>query len=148
MTGSLFSPLVGFDDIRRQAIDDWQQYRLHGGQYLALAERAHASRNRIFTPEILYNLITMAIEKMVMGALMRIGRLPDNHTMHDLVAALEQWLPLALAGDLAEGLRRLDAYQDICDPYAGSFTPPTATEIEAMLAIARRLEEQLAASNL
>lgn len=134
--------LVGFNDIRTQAIDDWQQFKTEGVQYLGLAERAFRKGHKTFTPDILYNLIAMAIEKMVMSALMAIGRLPYNHTMHDLVAALEQWLPETVRG-MEEPIRSLDTYQDICDPYAYSIRVPTSEEIAAMLALARQLEQRL-----
>ncbi len=142
MTSLPSQALVGFSDIRTQAIDDWQQFKAEGLQYLGLAERAFHKGNTTFTPDILYNLITMAIEKMVMSALMAIGRLPFNHTMHDLVAALEQWLPEAVRG-MEEPIRSLDSYQDICDPYACSIRIPTGEEIAGMLVLARQLEQRL-----
>lgn len=138
-------PLVGFADIRTQAIEDWQQYKREGAQYLNLAERAFRKKNKTFTTEILYNLIAMAIEKLVMSSLMAIGRLPYNHTMHDLVAALEEWLPETVRG-LEDPIRNLDSYQDICDPYIATIKHPTVAEIETMLALARQLEERLAAA--
>ena len=139
--------LVGFADIRPQAIDDWQQYKVEGNQYLHLAETAYRNKNTHFTTEILYNLIAMAIEKLVMSGLMEIGRLPYNHTMHDLVAALEEWLPDAIRG-LGEPIRNLDSYQDICDPYACIVKTPTMAEIETMLGLARQLEQRLGASTV
>lgn len=137
--------LVGFADIRPQPIDDWQQYKLEGRQYLHLAETAYRNKNPTFTTEILYNLIAMAIEKLVMSGLMEIGRLPFNHTMHDLAAALEEWLPDAIRG-LEEPIRNLDSYQEICDPYACTIKTPTRAEIDTMLNLARQLEQRLEAS--
>lgn len=136
--------LVGFADIRPQPITDWQQYRLEGQQYLNLAQSAFLGRKKAFTTEILYNLIAMAIEKLVMAALMEIGRLPYNHTMQDLVAALELWLPEAIQG-LEAQVSSLDIFQDICDPYSWSIRLPTRDEIEAMLKLARHLEQRLLA---
>ena len=145
MINSLHPALVGFADIRPLAIDDWEQYRLEGEQFLNLAEGAFLNKKKAFTTEILYNLIAMAIEKLVMGALMEIGRLPYNHTMHDLVAALVEWLPETIQG-LEESVRALDSYQEICDPYICTIKIPTATEIESMLALARSLEQGLTTS--
>ncbi len=134
--------LVGFADIRTQAIEDWQEYKVEGRQFLQLAETAFRKKKKAFTTEILYNLIAMAIEKLVMSALMEIGRLPYNHTMHDLADALEQWMPETIAG-MGEAVRQLDSYQDICDPYAYSIKIPTVEEIENMLGLARQLEQRL-----
>ena len=143
MTSMSTQSLVALADIRPRAIDDWAQYRLEGEQFLRLAEQAHHRQKKAFTPTILYNLVTMAIEKLVMAALMRCGRLPDNHTLHDLVAALERWLPETVRG-LSEPLCQLDSFLDICDPYAGTITSPSAGEVESMLILARKLEERLA----
>ena len=74
----------------------------------------------------------MAIEKFVMAALMRHGTMPYNHTMIDLVEAMEQTFPGAIA-DIRQGLLRLDSYQDICDPYDFTITEPDRDEIAAML---------------
>src|SRR5665647_1487136 len=145
MINPLHPALVGFADIRPQAIEDWGQYRLEGEQFLNLAEGAFLNKKKAFTTEILYNLIAMAIEKLVMGALMEIGRLPYNHTMHDLVAALEEWLPETIRG-LEAAVRALDSYQEICDPYNCTIKVPTAVEIKNMLDLARRLKQRLAAS--
>ncbi|MBM9537735.1 hypothetical protein [Desulfobulbus alkaliphilus] len=134
--------LVGFADIRPHPIADWQQYRREGQQYLDLAQAAFLREKKAFTTEILYNLIAMAIEKLVMAALMEIGRLPYNHTMHDLVAALKQWLPETIQG-LEAQVCSLDRYQDICDPYAWSIRIPTRDEIQTMLELARNLEQRL-----
>ena len=143
MTSMIPQSLVALADIRPRAIDDWAQYRLEGEQFLRLAEQAHHRQKKAFTTTILYNLVAMAIEKLVMAALMRCGRLPDNHTLHDLVAALERWLPETVRG-LAGPLCELDSFQDICDPYAGTITAPSRREVESMLILARKLEERLA----
>ena len=143
MTSMSTQSLVALADIRPRAIDDWPRYREEGEQFLRLAERAHEQQKKAFTTTILYNLVAMAIEKLVMAALMRCGRLPDNHTLHDLVAALERWLPETVRG-LAEPLCQLDSFQDICDPYAGTITSPSAGEVHSMLILARKLVERLA----
>lgn len=147
MTSPLHPALVGFADIRPVAIDDWEQFRLEGEQFLKLAEGAFLHKKKSFTTEILYNLIAMAIEKLVMAALMEIGRLPYNHTMHDLVAAMEEWLPEAIRG-MENSVRELDSYQEICDPYICTIKVPTAAEIQNMLALARRLELRLVSASI
>jgi hypothetical protein len=147
MATPLHPALVGFADIRPVAIDDWEQYRLEGEQFLNLAEKAFLHQKKPFTTEILYNLIAMAIEKLVMAALMEIGRLPYNHTMHDLVAALEEWLPETIR-NMEDSVRALDSYQEICDPYICTIKVPTAAEIENMLALARRLERRFVSSSV
>ena len=137
--------LVGFTDIRTLAIEDWEKFWGEGEQFLTLAENAFTKGKKAFTAEILYNLIAMAIEKLVMSALMHIGKLPYNHTMHDLADALEEWMPEAIEGK-AEQLRALDKHQEICDPYSITLRTPTMDDIADMLQLARWLEKQLAVS--
>jgi len=145
MTSPYSGPaLVEFADIRPQAIDDWGQYRLEGQQYLNLADAALTKKKAAFTPIILYNIFAMAIEKLVMSALMEVGRLPYNHTMYDLVGAMELWLPEKIAG-MGERLRALDRYQEICDLENTQIIEPTAEELEQMLQVSRELERSLLA---
>ena len=139
------SPLVGFEDICTQSIENFEEFKVEGLQYLQLAENAFAKKKKAFTTEILYNIAAMAIEKLVMSALMEIGRLPYNHTMHDLVDALEKWMPETVVG-MADSIRELDSYQEICDPDAISTIVPTVSEIEHMLVLARILQHRLEAA--
>jgi HEPN domain-containing protein len=132
--------LIDFRDIRFHAITGWEEYLREGEQYLTTARRAYAKGRPVFTAEILYNLIAMAIEKLVMAALMQSGNLPYNHTMRDLAAAMEEHFPGRL-GDLRERLLALDAYQEICDLDTYRRTPPTMAEIPAMLSLAMELRE-------
>lgn len=134
------SDLISFSDIKTNTINGWEQYLREGGQYLNTASRAFAGRQQVFTAEILYNLIGMAIEKLVMGALMQYGHLPYNHTMRDLAEAMEEHFPGRLAG-MKDRLIALDAYQEICDLNTYNRKPPTMEEVPAMLTLATELQE-------
>ena len=123
-----------------RSINGWEEFFGDGNRYLRTASAAFTNRKEIFTPEILYNIIAMAIEKFVMAALMHHGTMPYNHTMADLVEAMEETFPDAIA-DIREGLLNLDKYQEICDPYEFTILPPSRNEIPAMLELARRLQE-------
>jgi tRNA A37 threonylcarbamoyltransferase TsaD len=141
MTPPVFrSDLIGFSDIKSFAINGWEEYLREGDQYLTTARRAFAGQRHAFTAEILYNVIAMAIEKLVMGALMQSGNLPYNHTMRDLAEAMEEHFPGRLGG-ITERLLALDAYQEICDLDTYHRTPPTMAEIPAMLSLAMELQK-------
>ena len=131
--------LVGFADIKSNPIGGWEVYLREGNQFLATANNGYAKRQQVFTAGILYNLVAMAIEKLIMALLMESGNLPYNHTMHDLVAAMEEFLPGDL-GDLGEELKALDAFQEICDPYSFTITPPTREEVVRMLELAGKVQ--------
>ena len=129
--------------IPRGAIQGWQDFRREGEGFLKTATAAYTKRPEVFTAEILYNLVAMAIEKLVMAALMRYGTLPYNHTMADLVEAMEQTFPGAIQG-LRAGLLQLDKYQQICDLDTYRITPPGRREIPAMLDLGARMQELVA----
>lgn len=123
-------------------ISDWRNYFRDGEMYLRTATAGQSRRPEIFTPEICYNLITMAIEKFIMGFLMYHGDLADNHTMADLLRSAERHiqLPTGLASDLLH----LDSFQEICDLDTCNRRPPSRAEIDDMLAIARATHEFIA----
>jgi hypothetical protein len=123
-----------------QPISGWEDFFRHGEGYLNAAVGAHRKQVQAFTPEILYNLAAMAIEKFVMAALMRHGAMPYNHTMIDLVEAMEKTFPGRL-GQMQEDLLRLDKYQEICDLDGFKISPPRPEEIPAMLEVAGKLRE-------
>ena len=122
-----------------QPITDWQEFLEDGDRYFNTAVGALAKQRDAFTPPILYNLIAMAIEKFVMAGLMRYGAMPHNHTMADLVEAMEQVFPGAVA-DISNELLKLDSYQEICDLEGFSITPPGMDRIPAMLDLANKVK--------
>ncbi len=131
--------LVGFGDIKRDPIGGWQEFLKEGNQFLATASNGYTKRQQVFTSEILYNLVGMAIEKLIMALLMKSGNLPYNHTMHDLVESMEEFLPGELTA-LAEELKALDGFQEICDIDSYTITPPTMAEVTRMLELAKEVQ--------
>ena len=133
--------MAGFGDIKGkpEAIDDWDIFLHDGDAFLKTGLAAHTKGKKAFTPEILYNIVAMAIEKFVMAALMQRGALPYNHTMGDLVEAMDEVFPDAM-GDLKNGLLDLDRYQEICDVDTFTVIPPALEEIPNMLALAERMQ--------
>ncbi len=125
---------------RALPISGWEDFLREGEAYLKTGTGAHARGRKAFTPEILYNIVTMAIEKLVMAALMQRGALPYNHTMADLVEAMETVFPIEIL-DLKEKLLDLDHYQEICDIDAFNIRPPTVLEIPGMLEMAWELRQ-------
>lgn len=126
-----------------QPIGGWEDFWRDGNAFFATASSAHAARKKAFTPEILYNIIAMAIEKFVMTALMRHGTMPYNHTMKDLVEAMDEVFPGVMA-DMREGLLNLDRYQEICALDSFNIAGPDMAEIPAMLDLAGRLQALVA----
>jgi len=125
--------------MERIQISDWRQYLKEGEQYLATAMGAAERRSDVFTPEILYNITAMAIEKLIMGYLMSRGDLADNHTMGDLLDAVER--NAGPQPELAAKLRFLDGYQEICDIDTFRHDAPDPSDIPEILAIGQMVKD-------
>ena len=121
-----------------EPIMGWDEFFQDGEGYLKAAVGGHERRQNIFTAEILYNIIAMAIEKFVMAALMRHGALPYNHTMGDLVEAMDETFPRAME-DIRDGLIEMDKYQEICDIDSFNISLPSMEAIPGMLQLAKNL---------
>ena len=137
---SLSERLVGAASTSNMSIEEWNDYLHEGEQYLATALNAYKKGKKAFTAEILYNLIAIAIEKFFMGALMRHGFLPYNHTMHDLVAAMDEKLP-GFLDEIRDRVLALDAHQEICSIEEYNRRPPSMDEIPEMLGTAQRVRD-------
>lgn len=133
--------VVGFTDIKAEpeAIQGWEEYLHDGDAFLRTGLSAYEKGRKAFTPEILYNIVAMAIEKLVMAALMRHGSLPYNHTMKDLVEAMVEVFPKEIA-EIQEALLDLDKYQNICEVETFTIITPDRNEIPKMLALAVKMQ--------
>lgn len=119
-------------------IDNWQEYLRDGEQFLKTATGAYQKQKKAFTPEVLYNLTAMSIEKFIMAFLMKRGDLAENHTMGDLAFALERHCgPIP---ELRKQLEYLDSFQDICDMDDAHYRQPTAEQIEIIINIGKEIQ--------
>ncbi|MGW8194846.1 MAG: HEPN domain-containing protein, partial [Desulforhopalus sp.] len=116
-------------------------YLRDGEQFLKTANGAFTKRAKAFSPETLYNLTCMAIEKLIMAYLMKNGDLAENHTMGDLLLALERHL--GHNADIAEKLRYLDQFQEICDLDSYSVVIPTENDVVRFLSIGDEIRKLL-----
>lgn len=114
-------------------IDNWREYRRDGEQFLKTATEAHSKKRKAFSTDTLYNVTCMAIEKLIMAFLMKNGDLAENHTMADLLRALQ--LHLGDIPDLAEKLIYLDTFQEICSIDNFTIHIPSEEDVVRMLAI-------------
>lgn len=122
------------------AITDWQDYRRDGGQFLNTAVQAYQKKKTTFNSEALYNLVCMGIEKYIMATLMRQGDLAENHTMLDLMDALERHTgPLTIREDLLF----LDKFQEICSLENAYYATPTNEETGRIIKIGLEIEAML-----
>ncbi len=116
------------------ALTDWTSFRTDGEQLLAAATGGR-KRPAVFAPPITFNLAAMAIENLSMAILAQRGDLADNHTIRDLVHALERHvtLPAELRADLLD----LERFEDLCPIAPIDHDPITAADVPRILATAR-----------
>lgn len=110
-----------------------------GAQYLKTAINADQKRRRVFTPDILYNIIAMSIEKYIMGYLLYRKNLPDNHTLGDLVDALKR--VDQVEKDLCDRIIRMDRFQEICCISAYHRETPEEEDIAEMLTLGAMIRD-------
>ncbi len=113
--------------------DEWRLYMDDGDRFLRAAVAGSRKRKSVFTPEILYNIVSMAIEKHFMGFLLYHHRLPDNHTLTDLVDAVR--LVEDVDESLSERLTRMDRFQQICALSDYFREEPTSDDVREFLEI-------------
>ena len=122
-------------------IDNWRDYRRDGEQFLNTATQAHIKKKKGFSTDTLYNVTCMAIEKLIMAFLMKNGDLAENHTMADLLRALQ--LHLGNIPEMSEKLLYLDTFQDICSLDNFTIQIPTEEDVVKMLAIGEDVRAML-----
>ncbi len=122
-------------------IHDWHIFLRDGEQFLKTAQAAYTKKSRGFSAETIYNLTCMGIEKLIMAFLMQRGDLAENHTMGDLLRALE--LHIEVSTGIAEQLLFLDSYQEICDLDAYVVKKPSADDLETIVGCGRALQTYL-----
>lgn len=115
---------------KKNIINGWSDYFSEGLRFMQIAEKA-SGKTGIFTPEILYNIIAMGIEKLIMGLLMYRGVLPENHTLRDLLAGLEK--VAEVPDDVAGRLVSMDGFQEICVIEFYKRKIPTEEDIKVFL---------------
>ncbi len=119
--------------------EKWSEFMTEGDAFLKTANGG-AKRPQIFTPEILYNLLAMSIEKHIMAALVFKGTLADNHTFTDLINSAKEVCPLGDA--ISMRLLDLEAYQNICPVFDGYNRDPFPVEkVQGMISIAEEIQQ-------
>lgn len=122
-------------------IDNWRDYRRDGEQFFKTAKGAFEKNKKAFTPDTIYNITCIAIEKLIMAFLMKNGDLAENHTMGDLHRALEKHL--GDTGELQEDFKYLDTFQEICDLETYNVRIPEKKDIIRCLSIAGKIKTLL-----
>lgn len=127
-----------------QAISETEVFLKDGDSYMAVVLNAH-KRPEIFTAELVFNLLTLAIEKQAMAILMACGTLPENHTFMDLLDGMKWVMPISEANHrVLLSLHEEDSMCSLDIPSKPRI--PTAEQMVDYVELARRM--QLAAHEM
>lgn len=117
---------------------DWQGHIDTGRSYLKTAGNGLA-RPTVFTNELIYQLTAMAIENLLVGVWQYHRQMPVDHTLDGLVDGLAQFCPLK--ADLAESIKEIGRFDDMCPLVPVHKTIPDDQEIRAILAVGQQVAE-------
>jgi hypothetical protein len=92
-------------------IEGYEQMIRHADGYFNTASRAY-SKKSVFSDELIFNILTMSIEKFLVGLLMSKGIMPVNHVIKYLLMETNQYFDLDK--DVSQKLEMVDHYLDIC----------------------------------
>ena len=90
---------------------DWQEFHKEGKRYLQIVQNSVKKENS-FSPEILYNLSCMSIEKLFMSYFLKVKKMPMNHTLIDLVDSMKALD--TVPSELENNLLYMNSFQEIC----------------------------------
>lgn len=116
----------------------WFEFIDEGRRYLKTATNGAEKRKTVFTPEIIYNIVAMSIEKHIMGYLVFNNCLPDNHTIGDLVNAVRMIHPFE--STLFKKLEGMDRFQEICSIDQYSRISPEEKDVREFLEIGKEVQ--------
>jgi len=111
---------------------DWQAHISDGRKYLKTAGNG-LGRPSVFNNELIYQLTAMAVEKLLVGVFQYHHKLPADHTLDGLVDELALFCPLDKA--LADGIKALGRYDDMCPLIPVNHIVPDDMQIRAILAV-------------
>jgi hypothetical protein len=123
----------------------WTQFYRDGRAFERTA-RGAVHRPQVFTPEIIQNLVAMAIEKYFMAICLKRGQLPDNHTMTDLLDAMKG--KMVIPDETQNTLLYMDQLQQICSVELFHIEKPKSEDVprfmEALTVVSTLTQQELA----
>ena len=115
---------------------DWQVHFETGRRYLKTATNGLA-RKSVFNNKLIYHLTAMAVEHLLVGVYQYHQQMPADHTLDGLVDGLSSICPLSPG--LADDVKTIGRYDDMCPLVPVNPCTPNDTEIKAILAVGRQV---------
>lgn len=115
---------------------DWHEHMEAGRRYLNTATNGLA-RKSVFNNELIYQLTAMAVERLLVAVYQFHHQMPADHTLDGLVDGLTSFC--LLEPNLAESIKGLGRFDDMCPLIPVRKSVPNDMEIKAILAIGRQV---------
>lgn len=126
-----------------KSISGYREFYLDGKSYFASA-RGKSAKKSVFTIELRFDLLGMAIEKLLMSILLKNGTLPDIHILGEMGKTVHAFSPLPEW--VLQNLEAMDKHMHICSLNDYRRTEPTAAEFDSYLNAAEIIADMAAAT--
>lgn len=98
-------------------------------------------RKQIFTNEILYNIISISIEKYLMGFLMSKNQLPPCHTLNNMIKEVKRHI--LVEESLVKRMDYFDKLQFICALTPFKRDPVSDNDITDMMIVLKEIRDMV-----
>lgn len=120
--------------------ESWKKFINDGNKYLKTAVNGGKKRKKVFTPDIIYHIVSMSIENYIMGYLLYHNHLPDNHTLIDLINAVKEISEVD--DDLYKRIIHMNRFQEaVCSLSAQIKLMPKEEDIKEFLFIGESIRD-------
>jgi len=118
----------------------WEKFINDGNKYLKTAVNGCKNRKKVFTPDIIYHIVSMSIENHIMGYLFYHNRMPDNHTLVDLINAVKEISEVD--DDLYKRILLMNRFQEaVCSLSAHIAEVPEDKDVKEFLTVAESIRD-------
>lgn len=124
-------------DEEKTELSGCRDFLKEGDDYLRVVHTS-GHRPELFTPEIVFNVLSMSLEKLIMALVTHSGCLPENHTFRELSEACHAVEPLDERD--RELLISLDDHNNLCSLEVFQQILPNKERMSAFIALAERFQ--------
>jgi hypothetical protein len=122
--------------MKSNPITSWKEHMDTGQRYLKTAMNGRG-RKSVFNNQLIYQLTAMAVEHMLVSVYQYHGQMPADHTLDGLVEGLTSMG--LMHDDLAESIKGLGRFDDMCPLLPVNPRVPDDMEIETMMVTGRQV---------
>jgi HEPN domain-containing protein len=121
------------------AIEGYDTMIKGADSYYNSAKKSFYKGDNKFNEELVFNILTMSVEKYLVGLLMSKGNMPMNHVIKYLLQEAEEYFTLDKI--IHEQLAKVDDYLYICSMDDFTKKVPSKEELENILLAVDKLKE-------